>query len=350
MKKSYIIAMLLLVTAGLCAQETKQYKVGLIGFYNLENFYDTIDQPFVDDAEFLPKSERHYNTEVYRDKVGRLAEVLSGIGKDITPDGLSCFGVAEIENDNVLNDLVAHPKLKPSNFKIVHYDSPDSRGVDVAFLYNPKYMTVLQSRPLHVTLPVERGDSFPHQTRDVLWVTVRYMLSDTIHIFVNHWPSRRGGEEASRPLREIAAGVSRKIIDSLMVLNPETKAVVMGDLNDDPSNTSCAKIIGAKADKEKVQPGGMFNPFWNYYKKGIGTLAYNDSWDLFDQIMISHGFLPKEQNGVFYQKALIYNRDFMVQKTGKFKGYPLRTWDGNIYNHGYSDHFPTYIVLLKAVQ
>ncbi|MFN8278161.1 MAG: endonuclease/exonuclease/phosphatase [Chitinophagales bacterium] len=347
--KNWLVLLLITACGSMAmAQKGQQYKVGLIGFYNLENFYDTIDQPGVDDAEFLPTAERHYNSTIYWDKVGRLADVLSGIGTDISPDGLSAFGCAEIENEFVLNDLVHHPKLKNRNYKIVHYDSRDARGVDVAFIYNPKYLTVIDSKPLHVNLPIAKGDSFPRQTRDVLWVVANY-AGETIHIFVNHWPSRRGGEEASRPLREAAARVPKAIIDSLMKLNPETKAIVMGDLNDDPPNTSCSKIIGAKADKEKVQPGGMFNPFWNFYKDGIGTLAYDDSWDLFDQIMISHGFLPKNQQGFFFQKAGIYSKDFMVQQTGHFKGYPLRTWDGTVYNHGYSDHFPTYIVLYRAM-
>ena len=142
----------------------------MIGFYNLENFYDTIDQPQVDDAEFLPNSERQYNSAIYWDKVGRLAEVLSGIGKDVSIDGLSCFGVAEIENVTVLLDLAAHPKLRDRNYKVVHYDGPDARGVDVGFFYNPKYMKVTYSKSLHVTLPIDGKDSFPHQTRDVLWL------------------------------------------------------------------------------------------------------------------------------------------------------------------------------------
>lgn len=339
--KNYLLFLLMATSAITFAQQQKNYRVGVIGFYNLENFYDTINQKFVDDEEFLPESPRHYSSEVYWDKVGRLAEVLSQIGADVSPDGLSVFGVAEIENESVLSDLVHHPKLMKRNYKIVHYDSPDARGVDVGLIYNPKYFTILSSKPLNV--PIGR------RTRDVLWVSGLY-IKDTIHIFVNHWPSRRGGEEASAPLREKAAGVPKKIIDSLVSINPNVKYIVMGDLNDDPINTSVTKVLDAKGKIKEVQTGGMFNPWWRYYKKGIGTLAYNDAWNLFDQIIISSGFLNKGQSGWFYRRAKIFKREFMMQQTGRFRGYPLRTWDGNSYNRGYSDHFPTYVEFLQEVK
>jgi hypothetical protein len=140
---------------------------------------------------------------------------------------------------------------------------------------------------------------------------------------------------------------SNRFIDGYQ---PGNKCIVMGDLNDDPVSPSVAKVLNAKQKPEQVKPGGMFNPWIDFYKQGIGTLAYNDAWNLFDQIIISYGFLSKQQEGVFYRTARIFNRDFMVQKTGRFKGYPLRTWDGNIYNQGYSDHFPTYLEFLKEVK
>jgi hypothetical protein len=327
------------------AQE-KQYKVGIVGFYNCENFYDTIDDPKISDEDFTPNGPYHYTSEVYKDKIGRLTEVLSQIGKDVSPDGLSMIGVAEIENETVLNDLISQPAFKGRNYKLVHYDSPDKRGVDVALIYNPKYFRVLSSQPLHVEL-IEEGE--PHPTRDVLWVNGVYD-GDTVNVFVNHWPSRRGGDEASAPYRAIAAGVGKHVIDSLMKINPETKVILMGDLNDDPTSPSLTKVMGAKGDKEKVNPGEMYNPWVKFIKNGIGTLAYNDAWNLFDQIIVSHGLLDQKQNGYFYSKAMIFKKDFMMQQTGKYKGYPLRTFDGNVYQHGYSDHLPTYILLMKEVK
>lgn len=327
------------------AQE-KQYKVGIVGFYNCENFYDTIDDPRISDEDFTPNGPYHYTSGVYIDKIGRLTEVLSQIGTDVSPDGLSMFGVAEIENETVLNDLISQPAFKARHYKIVHYDSPDRRGVDVALIYNPKYFRVLSSRPLQVDL-IE--DGVLHPTRDVLWVNGIYD-GDTVNVLVNHWPSRRGGDEASAPYRAIAAGVGKHVIDSLMKINPETKVILMGDLNDDPTSPSMTKVMAAKGDKDKVGPGEMYNPWVKFIKNGIGTLAYNDAWNLFDQIIVSHGLLDQKQNGYFYSKAMIFKKDFMMQQTGKYKGYPLRTFDGNVYQHGYSDHLPTYILLMKEVK
>ena len=325
------------------ADAQKRYKVGLIGFYNLENLFDTIDGPN-DDAEFLPGSTLLYTGSVYKDKLGRLAEVLSQIGTDLSPDGLSMFGVAEVENEGVLKDLSAMDKLRSRGYKIVHYDSPDLRGIDVGLIYNPRYFKVLKSEPLFVRLPGDNGK--PYYTRDVLYVYGMYD-GEPLHVFVNHWPSRRGGEEASAPTRAIAAGVSKAKIDSILIGDPSAKFIVMGDLNDDPVSPSVSKVLGATGDIKKVAKGQLYNPWVSMYKSGIGTLAYGDSWNLFDQIMISQSFLDKDQKGFFYQKAAIFRKEFMVQHGGQYKGYPLRTYNGNIYNYGYSDHFPTYIEFLK---
>lgn len=326
--------------------QKSNFHASLIGFYNLENLYDTTNNLMVDDEEFLPNSERHYNTRIYTDKLGRLATVVSQMGTDINPDGLALLGVAEIENDTVLNDLVHQPLLKNRNLKIVHYNSPDVRGVDVGLLYNPKYFTLLYSKPLFVQLPGGTKDSY--FTRDVLYVK-GILDGDTIHVFVNHWPSRSGGEERSIPARAAAAGVAKKVTDSLMAVNPNSKIVIMGDLNDDPISPSVTKVLGAKGKISDVKPSGLFNPWVDFYKKGIGTLAYQDSWGLFDQIIISEAWLSKEQKGYFYYRANIFNKEYLIQQTGNYKGYSKRTWDGTTYNYGYSDHLPVFITILKKV-
>lgn len=324
--------------------QKKQYKSAIIAFYNLENFYDTIDNPNIRDDEFTPKGERKYNSAIYLDKVSKLASVLEGIGTDINPDGPAIIGVAEIENDTVLNDLVHTAALKQRNYKIVHYDSKDERGVDVALLYNPKYFTPDSSRALEVQLPSFSKEA--RHTRDVLWVRGRF-LGETIHLLVNHWPSRLGGEARSAPGRAAAAKVCLNMMDEVKQTDPNPKFVIMGDLNDDPISPSVAKVLEAKAKPEDVKPGGIYNPWIDLYKKGIGTLGFQDSWSLFDQIMISHPWLDKEQSGFFFYKQFIYNKEFMVENIGRYKGYPMRTWDGLIYRGGYSDHFPTYLVMLK---
>ncbi|TAE15868.1 MAG: endonuclease/exonuclease/phosphatase [Bacteroidetes bacterium] len=327
------------------AQQTN-YKVSIIGFYNLENFYDTVNNTLIDDEEFLPTGVKNYNSAIYWDKVNNLATVLSKMGLEQSPDGPAILGVAEIENDTVLNDLVKHPLLKKRNYKIVHYSSPDARGIDVALLYNPKYFTVLDSKNLFVQLPGGSKDAY--FTRDILWVKGK-LDGETIHVYVNHWPSRRGGEERSAPGRAAAAGVSKSHMDSIAKADGLQKVVLMGDLNDDPTNESLTRVLQAKAKIKDVKPGQYYNPWVDMYKNGYGTLAYQDAWGLFDQIIVTEPWLNRNQQGYFYYQCHIFNREFMVENNGKYKGYPMRTWDGNTYRSGYSDHFPTYLVFLKKL-
>lgn len=346
MSRITIVFSLLISCLSLSAQK-KEYKSAVIAFYNLENLYDTVDNTMTNDEEFLPKGERNYGTEIYLNKLNKLSTVISQIGTELNPDGPALLGVAEVENDTVLNDLVKQPALLKRNYKIVHYDSKDIRGVDVGLLYNPKYFVVETSEKLFVQLPGGSKDAY--YTRDILWVKGK-LDGETIHIYVNHWPSRSGGEVRSAPARNAAAEVCRHHMDSIAKLEPKAKVVVMGDLNDDPINESVSGIIHAKGKEKDVMPGGMFNPWMEMYKKGIGTLAYQDAWGLFDQILISAAWLKKEQAGFFYFQPHIFNKEYLVENQGRYKGYPMRTWDGNTYRGGYSDHFPTYIFFLKEIK
>ena len=345
MKWKLLPLIFLLVTISSFSQK-QQYTAAVVAFYNLENFYDTIDNPNINDEDFLPGGVKNYNSKIYHTKVEHLATVVSQIGTEINPDGIAIIGVAEIENDTVLNDLIHHTLLKDRNYGIIHYDSKDIRGVDVALLYNPKYFRVLESRKLFVRLPAGAKSVF--FTRDVLWVK-GILNGDTVHVFVNHWPSRVGGEQRSAPARAAAAEVDKKYIDSIQQAQPGAKIIVMGDLNDDPINESITKALGAKGNIEEGKARGLYNPWVGMYKKGIGTLAYNDAWGLFDQIIISQSWLDKNQEGYFFYQQHIFNKEYMVENIGKYKGYTMRTWDGNTFSGGYSDHFPTYIVLLKKI-
>ena len=348
--KKLILSVILIIsfsTCIYCQSQKKNFKVVCVGFYNCENLFDTINQPDVNDEEFTPTGSYNYTPAVYMDKLSKLSDVISDIGKDASPDGLALLGVAEVENENVMIDLKNQPKLKDRNWQFVHYDSPDQRGIDVALFYNPKYFKVRNSEKLIVHIKNEEGTE--HPTRDVLHV---YGLLDgePVHVFVNHWPSRRGGEEASAPNRSIAAGVAKHCIDSIIAINPESKIILMGDLNDDPVSPSVAVVLKATGNLDEAKNGRLYNPFMNDFQNGNGTLAYNDAWNLFDQIIISSAFLKKEQSGLFFKEAKIYRREFMVVQTGRYKGYPKRTYDFNKYLGGYSDHFPTYLVLLKEVK
>ncbi|HMU45715.1 MAG TPA: endonuclease/exonuclease/phosphatase [Chitinophagaceae bacterium] len=347
MKRILVLLIFSNFLLSLDAQDSKQqYKIAIIGFYNLENLFDTLDDPSINDEEFTPSGPKNYTGKIYFDKLSKLSTVISQIGTDQNPDGPAILGVAEVENMSVLKDLVNQPSISKRNYQIVHYDSKDARGIDVGLLYNPRYFQVLESNKLFVQLPGGSKDAY--FTRDILWVRGK-LDGEIINIYVNHWPSRSGGEERSAPAREAAAQICRNHMDSILKTDPDAKFIVMGDLNDDPTNNSVAGIINAKGRERDVKRGGMYNPWMELYKKGIGTLAYQDAWGLFDQILISYPWLSKEQTGFFFYQQHIFNKEYMVENIGRYKGYPMRTWDGNRYRGGFSDHFPTYLVFLKRV-
>jgi hypothetical protein len=342
-----LLLFFLLCSATTFAQKsTTQYQVTAVAFYNFENLFDTLDDPWKFDEEFTPKGDNHYTGTIYKAKLHNLATVLQQLGTDVTPDGPALIGTAEIEHGSVLQDLADQPEIRDRHYRYVHFESPDSRGIDVALLYNPKYFTVLNAQAL--TTEISETGEKSGRTRDVLYVT-GILAGDTTHVFVNHWPSRRGGEAASAPLRAIAARVSKRVIDSLMEINPSSKILVMGDLNDDPVSPSVAKVLGAKGDRDKIKKGDLFNPWMAYYNKGIGTLGYNDSWNLFDQIILSSGwFQPKAKDWTYY-KSEIFSRDFLKEKFGQYKGYPHRSFSGSNWINGYSDHFPVLVYFVKPV-
>lgn len=336
---------LIALTTSLLAQE-QQYKVAAIGFYNLENLFDTLDTPDVRDSEFTPQGSKNYNSKIYREKLDHLAQVISEMGTELTPHGPALLGVSEIENKSVLEDLVAHPKIADRNYQIVHYDSPDKRGIDVALLYQPQYFAVIRSKA--IPMEMYRADSSRVYTRDILWVSGNFD-GEILHVLVNHWPSRSGGQAVSQPLRNACAKRCKEIISSLTTYNKDAKVVLIGDLNDDPTSPSVKKVLAAQGKKEKVKPGGIFNPMIPFYKKGIGSNAYRDAWSLFDQVMLTSGFLNEDQDGYYYMKAKIFNQPYLTQQTGQYKGYPFRTFVGDAYAGGYSDHFPVYTFLLKKI-
>lgn len=343
-KPLFFLAIGLLACNLLPAQQ--QYKIGAIGFYNVENLFDTLDTEGVRDTEFTPEGERLWGTKRYSEKLDRLAKVIEELGKDMTPDGIAALGVAEVENRDVLEDLVAHPLLKDRNYQIVHEDSPDLRGIDVALIYNPKYFEVLGHKCLEV--PLFRDDGSRRYTRDVLLVSGLFD-GEPMHLMVNHWPSRSGGEAASQPGRNKAAAVCKAAADSIFAQDPAAKIIIMGDFNDDPISPSVKEVVAAKFKRNKVKPSEFYNPMYDLFKKGIGTLAYRDTWSLFDQMLLSYGLLDEKQAGYRFFKVRVHNPPYLVQKQGQFKGYPFRSFGGSEYLGGYSDHFPVYVFLIKPI-
>ncbi len=347
--KKYFTSLLLLfilsTSLSSFSQSEKEYKVVCVGYYNLENLFDTILNPELLFAEeFTPEGSSHWTSERYHEKLDHMSYVISKIATDVTPDGVALLGVSEIENRGVLEDLVKEDAIKDRNYQIVHYDTPDRRGIDVALLYNPKYFKVTNWKAHPLTFP----DNPDYKTRSQLVVT-GLLDGEEVSIIVNHWPSRRGGEKKSRPKRNAAGDLSRHIVDSLLAINKDAKIMLMGDLNDDPVNPSVLEHLRAKGKESQLTDGDMFNPMWKLYKEGIGSLAYRDKWNLFDQIIISQGLLGNDSTYKFY-KARVFNKPFLKQKEGRYKGYPWRTFAGGVYIGGYSDHFPVYIMLIKEAE
>lgn len=323
-----------------------EYRIGLVGFYNFENLFDTLDAPDIRDEEFTPAGPKNYDTELYTDKLGKLAGVVAELGKDLTPDGLAVLGVAEIENRSVLEDFVRHPEVADRQYQIIHFDSPDRRGIDVALLYQAKYFQPLHSSAHPLLLYNDQGERI--YTRDVLLVSGTFD-GEPMHFLINHWPSRSGGEAASQPRRNAAAQLNKQIADSIRAESPEAKLVIMGDLNDDPISPSVAKVLRASGKATAISRKEFFNPMYEYYRKGLGTLAYRDSWSLFDQILLSKPFVDRTNPGYQFYRAFIHNPRYLLQKTGRFKGYPYRAFVGDTYLGGYSDHFPVYLALIKQL-
>lgn len=326
----------------LSAQQGKRFTPSCIGWYNVENLYDTIDNPENDDSEWLPTAPKNWNSARYAIKLQHLARVIGEMGQDLHPDGLACIGLCEIENRRVLEDLVRTAPIAKRGYRIVHEDGPDRRGVDAAFLYDPKHFTYLA----HKMYPLVDPQDTSFRTRAQLVVT-GLLDGDTVTCIMAHWPSRRGGEKRSQPKRFMAAQLGRHIVDSLLARNANARIVYMGDLNDDPVDASVRRMFGTTDDKAMVSAAKFFNPMLPLYEKGIGSLAWSDSWNLFDQMLLSPAITTGADGGYRYYGTRVFNQPYLVQQDGNFKGYPFRIYVGDNFTSGYSDHFPVFIILVK---
>ena len=322
-----------------------QYSGYALGFYNLENLFDTKHDEGKNDFEFLPTGSYAWSDIKYENKLKNMAQVLADMGTDKSPEGCAFIGVSEVENANVLKDLVNQPVLKARNMQFCHIEGPDKRGVDCALLYNPKYFTVKSVElPLYVyTKPEDEG----HQTRGFL--TVKGTMADEdVCVIVCHWPSRGAGpfyrNEAGRQVKELK--------EKLLSENKNLKIFIMGDMNDDPNNDSMKKYLGCKSEVHDCEEGDLYNPWYNVLvKKGQGTLAYNGAWNLFDQIVITPNLLNKQGQKDFstlkYHSSHIFTRPYLFQTEGKYKGNPKRTHASGSWLNGYSDRLPVVKYLAK---
>ena len=304
-----------------------------VAFYNIENLFDIYDDELTRDDDFIPTAEKRWTVKRYKNKLRKIGFVISNIGRKETHSHPSIVGLAEIENKAVLQDLVKSKHLEAHNYNFIHYDSPDERGIDVALLYDESIFKVAYSTTYTVELVDEDGEI--DYTRDILLVSGLFNGLE-LHIIVNHWPSRRTGDIETEHKRLLASNKVSDIITELKEKNPDAKVIVMGDFNDDPASNSIRQL---------VKSHGLFNPMDTLLSQDRGTTSYNHSWNLFDQFIITHNFFERKKNALSFVNANIFDEDFLKLYEGKYKGSPYRTYVGNRYKGGYSDHFPVYMTL-----
>ena len=339
-----LIAILINSTYSL-AQERKDYNIYTVAFYNVENLFDTEDDPITFDDDRTPQGKDLWTVEKYQDKIKNIARVISEIGLETTNTAPAVIGLCEIENLQVLEDLVNHPLLQKFNYQIIHYDSPDKRGIDVALLYQNSLFTLEDSESRRLLIYELEDPTKRVYTRDQLVVTGN-LNGENIHLIVNHWPSRGGGEAKTNYRREKAAELNNQIIDSIYQKNPYSKIISMGDFNDGPTNRSFKKVLRTSSDRATIGVQELYNPMELLAKNGKGSLAYRDGWNLFDQILVSESLLGSREGLQFYQ-AGVFNMPYLITLSGQYRGYPFRSYDYSGYTGGFSDHFPVYMYLVK---
>lgn len=342
----YLIIFSLLALPACDAFSKKKQNVYGIGFYNLENLFDTCHDEGKNDYEFLAEGTYKWTGEKYMCKLHNMARVLAEMGTDKLPDvGCAAIGVAEVENAKCLADLCNQPALKARNFKFVHVEGPDQRGIDCALLYNPQLFKINNVKL--VPYVYKRPEDANRATRGFLVVSGT-LAKEHVTIIVNHLPSRGAPSYA----REDAGAQLRVVKDSLQQDDPKVKLVIMGDMNDDPQDLSMAKCLGARRELNEVERGGLYNPWWNVLASGQGTLLYKGAWNLFDQIILSSNLLNKAEKKSDFSNLKLYDyqvflRDYLLQQDGPYKGNMLRTHAGGKWLNGYSDHLPTVVYLMK---
>lgn len=380
------------------AQQKKQVRAATVGFLNVENLWDTVrSADYIDGTkdksnpafhrsipldsikylevtekdykgvwndeslagkkvvrmqggseEFTPKSGKNYTYKIYKQKLENEAKVISEMGRAYTGTAPVVVGLIEVENRQVVEDLVKEPALAKYDYGVVHYNSYDYRGIDVAFIYQKRRFTPSKSWKKEVKVFGDNGNR--EYTRDILVLT-GFLDNEKVAFFLNHWPSRRGGEAASLPKRNAAAAILKKEMDSVKSLDPSTKLFAMGDFNDDPISPSLKNYLKAVGNpKDLNEENHYLNLMYPLYKKGVASLAYQDAPNLFDQIIVSSNlYSPNNELRKDYSvfKAEVFAPAYLVNKEGNYKGYPFRSWNGDQFTGGYSDHFPAFVVLQR---
>jgi predicted extracellular nuclease len=302
-----------------------------IGFYNLENLFDIYDDPYFNDDDYLPEGEKKWSRRRYKKKIKRLSKVIRTIGDDTNKEPPVILGVAEVENIDVVLDLIETDSLKDFNYGVVHFDSQDERGIEVALLYRREYFELIESKRYSTNFLRHNGSK--DFTRDILKVKGK-LNGELMYFLVNHWPSRRKGTKETEHRRVHLANLARSIINEIQKQDSDAKIIVMGDFNDNPID---------KSIKQVLVTDDFFNPMEFIFEKGNGSGNHQGEWFLFDQIIFTNNFYDR---GMYrYKNAAIYDKHFLRDKESKHKENPLRTYKGRWYKGGMSDHFPVYITI-----
>jgi endonuclease/exonuclease/phosphatase family metal-dependent hydrolase len=314
-----------------------------IMFYNTENLFDPFDDSLTNDDEFTPEGSRHWTYKKFFHKLNNISKVIIGIGEWNPP---AIIGLCEIENRFVLNKLIYETPLKNFGYRIIHFESPDRRGIDVGLLYRQDVFLPLHCHPVSVCFP-DYPDS---KTRDILYVKGVVGKYDTLHFFINHWSSRLGGYEESKPKRLFTASVLRNVVDSLFIADTNPKVVIMGDFNDEPWDESIQSVLKAKTGLSQWCDTCLFDMMGSYKRNAVlGTNKYREDWSIIDQIILSGNLLDSDHSlHASSDSAYIYAPGFLLEEDKvHFGKQPFRTYDGFKYSGGFSDHLPVFIDLVR---
>lgn len=310
---------------------------GIILFYNTENFFDTVDNQKTDDDDFLPSGSKRWTQERYYKKNINISSVINSIGSKLP----LIIGLAEIENKWIIKDLINSSLIRHGDYDFVHTDSPDERGIDVAFLYRKAYFSPTLTEVIKIILPDD------DKTRDILYIKGNFKDSDEWHIFVNHWPSRDGNWQKTAYKRNHVAKRLRSKIDDLLNIKTNSKILIMGDFNDYPSDISIREILKAVNNNE-LGSDKFFNLSIDLEKKGLGSYCYKGKWGMLDQMMISIGLYNKYKGySIKNNRMYVFQDNSLFFHHKKYGKQPNKTYGGKKYHGGFSDHLPVYLILEK---
>jgi predicted extracellular nuclease len=338
MKYYLLICFFSLLFAHHClGQDTSNFKIMC---YNVENYFDCVDDSLTNDSEYLPGGIRGWNHTKYRQKQTNIAKVIAAVGGWEPP---ALVGLCEVKSRKCLVDLTRYSGLKSFNYKFLHFESPDARGIDVALLYQPQVFKPLQAQPIRIDFP----NAPKRKTRDVLYASGIVPSGDTLHVFVCHFPSRLGGELESENSRMYVASKVRAKVDSLFSLNMKANIVIMGDFNDYPTNRSIFEVLEAKKIGENTKTSALYNLVYHLHSQGIGSHKHQGEWGALDHIIVSGQLVDSTARLTIPSRtAHFFDAPFLLEDDSKYLGkMPYRTYAGMKYQGGYSDHLPVYVDL-----